>query len=154
LHVFVGALALLFSSQTMCAGDEFTIEHQGTARHYLMHRPSSDEGSARPLVIVLHGSRPADWKNHTQAPIDAAADRGNFVAVYPEAVERRWNYAGPPEEPIQGQGNALDDVGFISKLVDELVGRKIADPARIYVIGDSRGGLMTFELMCRLTDRI
>ena len=40
------------------------------------------------------------------------------------------------------QGTVVDDVGFISKLIDDLVDRKIADPARIYVIGDSRGGLM------------
>lgn len=154
LCVSVGALAFLFSFQATYAGDDFLIEHEGTARHYLMHRPPSAENSARPVVIYLHGLRPADWKNHTQSEIDAAADREGFVAVYPEAVEHRWNYAGPPDGTTQAHGKAVDDVGFISILLDELVGRKIADPTRIYVIGDSRGGLMTFELMCRLADRI
>jgi polyhydroxybutyrate depolymerase len=153
-RILVGLLVLLFSSQTMYAGDEFVIEHQGIARHYLAHRPSNNEDLPRPLVIYLHGLRPAGWKNHTQAEIDTAADRGDFVAVYPEAVDHRWNYAGPTEEPIQMRGKAVDDIGFISKLIDELVGRKLADPARIYVLGDSRGGLMTFEVMCRLSDKI
>jgi poly(3-hydroxybutyrate) depolymerase len=85
-RILAGALALLFSSQTMCAGDEFVIEHQGIARHYLMHRPSNNEDLPRPLVIYLHGLRPASWKNRTQPKIDTAADRGDFVAVYPEAV--------------------------------------------------------------------
>jgi polyhydroxybutyrate depolymerase len=152
--MLVGALALLFSSQAMYAGSEFAIEHQGIARHYLLHRPSNNEGSTRPLVIYLHGLRPADWKNHTQAEIDTAADREDFVAVYPEAVDHRWNYTGAPEEPVQTQGTAVDDIGFISKLIDELVGRKVADPARIYVLGDSRGGLMTFEMMCHSPGKI
>jgi polyhydroxybutyrate depolymerase len=86
--------------------------------------------------------------------IDTAADREGFVAVYPEAIGHRWSYSGVPDEAVQVHGKAADDVGFISNLLDELVGRKIADPTRIYVIGDSRGGLMTFEIMCRLADRI
>jgi polyhydroxybutyrate depolymerase len=138
----------------MYAGDEFVIEHQGIARHYLMHRPSNDEDRPRPLVIYLHGLRPAGWKNRTQPEIDTAADRGDFVAVYPEAVDHRWNYANSTEQSIQMQGKVVDDIGFISKLIDELVDRKLADPARIYVLGASRGGLMTFEVMCRLSDKI
>jgi polyhydroxybutyrate depolymerase len=154
LRRVVGALALLSSFQAACTADQFAIEHGGVTRHYLMHRPPGAESSARPAVIYLHGLRPADWKNHTQAEIDALADREGFVAVYPEAIEYRWNYAGVPDGATQVQGNAVDDVGFISKLLDDLIERKIADPTRIYVLGDSRGGLMTYELMCRMADRI
>jgi polyhydroxybutyrate depolymerase len=152
--VWVGAWAFLLSSGVVHAADDLAIEHQGTARHYLMHRPSRGKNTALPAVIYLHGLRPADWKNHTQVEIDTAADREGFVAVYPEAIGHRWSYSGVPDEAVQVHGKAADDVGFISNLLDELVGRKIADPTRIYVIGDSRGGLMTFEIMCRLADRI
>ena len=48
LRILVGALSLLFSSQTMYAGDEFVIEHQGIDRHYLVHRPSNNEALPRP----------------------------------------------------------------------------------------------------------
>jgi polyhydroxybutyrate depolymerase len=154
LCVWVGAWAFLLSSGVVHAADDLAIEHQGTARHYLMHRPSRGKNTALPAVIYLHGLRPADWKNHTQVEIDTAADREGFVAVYPEAIGHRWSYSGVPDEAVQVHGKAADDVGFISNLLDELVGRKIADPTRIYVIGDSRGGLMTFEIMCRLADRI
>jgi polyhydroxybutyrate depolymerase len=152
-RVGVTVLALLLSSQAVSAGDEFAIEHQGTARHYLMHRPS-DNAAVRPVVMWLHGLRPPGWKNHTLAEVDAAADREGFVVVYPEALDRRWNYPGQPDEPVRIQGIVVDDVGFIRQLIDELVSRKIADPERIYVVGDSRGGLMSFELMCRLADKI
>ena len=52
-----------------------------------------------------------------------------------------------------GEADA-DDVGFIAKLMDDLVARQISDPQRVYVIGESCGGVMSFELMCRLADRI
>jgi polyhydroxybutyrate depolymerase len=45
-------------------------------------------------------------------------------------------------------------VGFIRSLIDDLAARRLVDPKRVYAIGDSRGGLMTFELMCHLADRI
>jgi polyhydroxybutyrate depolymerase len=154
LGVLSVALAVLFSSSTVCADEEFAIDHQDIPRHYLMHRPAGDAASPMPLLVYLHGSRPAGWRNHTRAEIDAAADREGFVVVYPEALERRWNYLGQFDGRVQMQGQPVDDVGYIAKLIDEVIGRKIADPARIYVIGDSRGGLMTFELMCSLADRI
>jgi polyhydroxybutyrate depolymerase len=154
LRILAVALAFILSPRALLAADELTIDHQATARQYLLHRSSSAGDSPRPLVVYLHGLRPADWKNHTHSEIDAAADREGFVAAYPAALERRWNLTGQFDEPVRIQGNVVDDVGFIGKLMDELVGRKIADPARIYVIGDSRGGMMTFELMCRMADRI
>jgi poly(3-hydroxybutyrate) depolymerase len=81
-------------------------------------------------VIYLHGLRPADWKNHEQTEINAAADREGFFAVYPEALEHRWVYDGLPDEPTRTQGTVVDDVGFISKLIDDLVDRKIASSER------------------------
>jgi polyhydroxybutyrate depolymerase len=153
-RILTAALVFSLSSPALYAGDEFTIEHQATARQYLMHLPSGGEHSIRPLVIYLHGLRPPGWKNHERTEINAAADREGFVVVYPAALERRWVYTGIVDEPARTQGMVVDDVGFVSKLIDDLVERKIADPARIYVLGDSRGGVMTFELMCRLADRI
>jgi polyhydroxybutyrate depolymerase len=49
-------------------------------------------------------------------------------------------------------GEPVDDTGFIRVLIDALVGKRIADPARIYVAGASRGGLMA--IACALADRI
>ena len=51
-------------------------------------------------------------------------------------------------------GQSADDLGFIRLLIDNLVKAKRADPARIYVTGLSRGGLMTFTVACALADCI
>src|SRR5262249_10336895 len=126
---------------------------EGVARHYLMHRPA-ENGPARPLLIYLHGLRPADWQNHPWAEIDAAADREGFVAVYPAALRGRWNFSGQRDERMKAGDADADDIGFIGKLIDDLVGRQIADPKRVYAFGESRGGIMSFELMCHMADRV
>jgi polyhydroxybutyrate depolymerase len=146
-------LASLAAAADARPADDLTIEHQGVARHYLLHRAATDV-PARPLVIYLHGLRPVGWQNHPQPEFDAAADREGFVVVYPEAVEHRWSYTGQLSEPVKLGDQVVDDVGFVAGLIDQLAERKIADERRVYVIGESRGGLMTFELMCRLADRI
>jgi len=140
-------------SGRLLAADELSIEHQGVGRHYLMHMPEA-AGGARPLVIWLHGLQSANWQNDTRPEIDAAADRAGFVALYPAALQGRWNYSGQRDEKAKIVDADADDVGFIAKLMDDLVARQIADQRRVYVIGESRGGVMTFELMCHLADRI
>jgi polyhydroxybutyrate depolymerase len=82
------------------------------------------------------------------------AGRTGFVAAYPEALELRWNYTGQLGAKVMAGDQIADDAGFIGKLIDRLTEQKIVDPSRVYVIGESRGGLMAFELMCRMADRI
>jgi len=56
--------------------------------------------------------------------MEPVADREGFVVAYPDAIDGRWNYGARPDEKI-------DDLGFIDALVERLVVRGIADPARI-----------------------
>jgi hypothetical protein len=44
--------------------------------------------------------------------------------------------------PVRAGEQIADDVGFIGKLIDDLVARRIADAARL-CHRESRGGLMT-----------
>lgn len=59
-------------------------------------------------------------------------------------------YTEQLSEPVKAGEQIADDVGFIGKLIDDLAARQIADAKRVYIFGESRGGLMTCELMCRL----
>jgi polyhydroxybutyrate depolymerase len=46
----------------------------------------------------------------------------------------------------------VDDIGFISAVVDTLVKEGVADRARVFVTGISRGALMTWTLACERAD--
>lgn len=153
LRALVLAAAALAWPGGLAAAEDLTIEHQGIARHYLIHQPA-ENGAARPLLVYLHGLRPADWQNRPWAEIDAAADREGFVAIYPAALQGRWNFSGQRDEKTKAGDLDADDLGFIGKLIDDLIARQIADPKRVYAFGESRGGVMSFELMCHMAERI
>jgi polyhydroxybutyrate depolymerase len=126
--------------------DMRTIVHQGIAREFLLHRPAANFTGPRPLMLVLHGSGQPQEEVRDWLPIDPVADREGFVVAYPRAVEGKWNYGAPAGPPV-------DDLGFLDVLVERLIAEKIADPARLYVAGISRGALMTYTLLCRRPGR-
>ena len=136
-----------------------TLEHQSLTRHYLLRLPGGATGS-RPLVIGLHGLSDApDWRDRIGGlrawwRMDAVADREGFVLAYPAAVSGRWSYSDQRPLPIPGRAELVDDLGFLSALIDRLVARGIADPARVFVAGASRGGLMAWSMACALSEQI
>jgi polyhydroxybutyrate depolymerase len=154
----LSALCALVSSlpaSTLRAAEILTFAHQNVLRTAVLHRPVSTLGREAPLVIALHGSGGTGEGIRMHVRLDAVADREKFVAVYPDAIGSLWSYGRPINQPMPTvAGATVDDVGYIRRLIHDLVDRKIADPSRIYVIGLSRGGLMAYTLACELADRI
>jgi len=105
-----------------------------------------DAGPA-PLVLVLHGGGGSGGQLRRQTGFDSAARRAGVVAVYPSARFHLWN-----DGRFAATGNhrlaAKDDVGALRALIDDLVTRGLADPARVYVIGHSNGGGMAMRMAC------
>jgi polyhydroxybutyrate depolymerase len=80
------------------------------------------------------------------------ARRHGFIVVYPCGTEipLRWRIYG-----FSGSDTDLmEDVTFISDLVDKLDTEYNLDPTRIYVNGLSNGGAMAIILSCKLSERI
>jgi polyhydroxybutyrate depolymerase len=131
------------------------VTHQGIERTAILHQPAATVGRPVPLVLALHGLGGTGENFRSYARLDDAAEREGFVVVYPDAVANAWSYGRTINQPMPtAGGETVDDVGFIRRLIDELVGRRIADPARVFVTGSSRGGLMAYTLACALSDRI
>jgi polyhydroxybutyrate depolymerase len=76
------------------------------------------------------------------------ADEKGFIVVYPDGLNSSWNDGRPEVNP------GVDDVGFISALVDELEDEYDIDNARVYSTGISNGGMFSFRLACELADKI
>ncbi len=137
------------------AGEEQarTLVHQGIARQYDLHLPASSASGPRPLLVALHGLRQTTESLHAWLPLIPVADREGFVVAYPKALDGRWGYWPGAQVFVPGQdANEVDDTGFIAAMVQSLVTEGIADPARTYVTGVSRGALMTYTLMCDRPD--
>jgi polyhydroxybutyrate depolymerase len=107
------------------------------------------------LVFALHGYGNTAAKFEKTTGFNLIADHEGFIVVYPNAVafgpkrKQMWNGGGIYEMWSRG----LDDVGFISVLIDELSRVYAIDPARIYAFGHSNGGFMAYNLGARLPNR-
>lgn len=130
------------------AGAVHTLVHDGLTRDYLLLPPAAAVHPPYPIIIALHGgSRTAtDWWGGTDLP-RLAHEKGAIFAA-PNAVNNTWN-------DHSGMGSVtIDDVGFLSHLIDELVAVHGGDPRRVVVTGISNGGSMSMTLACEIPGKI
>jgi polyhydroxybutyrate depolymerase len=152
-------LSLLSSASDKLPKDTlYSIKCSGIKRTYLLHIPSGlDTSKSIPLLIALHGGHGTGKRmiELTSGGFNTLADQENFIVVYPNGIGRNWN-DGRLNMPAsyKAQNSNIDDVGFISALIDEIVKTKNADPKRVYVTGMSNGALMTQRLAIELSNKI
>jgi polyhydroxybutyrate depolymerase len=149
------------ASTAASSGDPFSpgvhpgsMMYAGIERTYRVYVPSSLNSSDHPpLLIGLHGGFGTGQQFENNSEFDAAAETGRFIAVYPDGtgVARTWN--GGACCGYAAREN-IDDVGFISALIDEVASQFTIDTTRVYAVGHSNGGIMSLRLACELSDRI
>jgi len=151
-RLLAAVISLVAVAPAARAGDtgEHKITVGGIERTYLVSRPTKAASGKAPAVIVLHGGVLSAKGARRDMGFEPLVDREGLIAVYPNAVGRRWN-DGRRAVPSPWRGPVPDDVGFVRALVKELVSDG-ADPARIYVTGPSNGGMMTLRLVCAAAD--
>jgi len=123
-------------------------------RVYRVHVPRSYNMS-RPQAVVLafHGYSGSAEGEDRSSGFTPLADQQDFIAVYPQGLldepsgKPFWASVGPIDLGI-------DDVLFVSNVLDDLQQKFCVDPRRIYASGFSNGGGMTGFLACRLAGRI
>ncbi len=154
-------LAGFFISESCWAQFDSALERrsftlQGRERTYFVHFPPNRSAiEAKPVVFVLHGGGGADAQEMAKRTgMNAIADREGFIAVYPYGVDGQWNDGRGKTFRRAKDNTGVDDVGFISAIIDELIASGKADPRRIYVVGLSNGGMMTYRLGIELGDRL
>ena len=129
------------------------LTHDGAERRALITQPkiqARKKGQAAPLlpvIIFLHGAGGSAAQAMRQTNLAARAAAAGFLTVFPEGL-------GPAEARGEGQtwnawrccGYArdarVDDVGFLSVLVNRLRQDYRADPERIHLAGFSNGAML------------
>jgi polyhydroxybutyrate depolymerase len=124
------------------------LEVGGIPRIAEIHAPAP-AAKPRALVIALHGLGQTTASLRANLGLDAVANSENLVAAYPEGVDKRWNYGRQINTPMPVIGGVeVDDIAFLKALVTHLVGTHNVDPARVYLLGISNGGLMAYRAAC------
>ena len=114
-----------------------------------------------PLVIFLHGGGGNNGSMYTEG-VAKASDTDQFILAAPngtgllENTLLTWNAGVWSGGECCGYAvnNGIDDVGFISSLIDEIKGKFNIDQKRVYATGISNGGMMSYRLACELSNRI
>lgn len=136
-----------------------TMELDGLERTYRLHVPEDLGDDPAPLLVALHGGGGSAEQYAAASGFDDVADEEGFVVVYPDGSGtgqfgdnlRTWNAGtccGPAER------DDIDDVGFVSALIDEIVQTQGVDPAQVVLAGHSNGSTMSYRLACELGDRV
>ena len=127
-----------------------TITVDGRERRYELTISPGGRGP-RPLVLWLHGGNgdgPLQKRRMESGGRDLLA---GFVSVYPSGLGG-WNDGRSAF--ISDRAQAVDDVAFLTALIDRLVDQGIADKERVFVIGGSNGGVMAQKLACERAGRL
>jgi polyhydroxybutyrate depolymerase len=117
--------------------------------------PAYDGGTALPMVVLLHGySADAASQDLYFGLSNLARQRGFFVAL-PNGLRnasllRYWNAT----DACCAFGDTVDDVAYLTAVMDDMQRRFRIDPKRVYFAGHSNGGFMSHRMACERADRI
>lgn len=153
LSLFFFALSICFFNVNSQTQETRTMNFDGNSREYIIYIPSNYDGSVEfPLMFNFHGGGglSSDFMNfyNDMRPL---ADTAGFIAIYPQAAidpvdgSYAWLHKAPTSH---------NDIFFIEAIIDTLSSEFSIDNDRVYACGYSEGGIFSYELACRLNNRI
>jgi polyhydroxybutyrate depolymerase len=129
-----------------------TMIHDGIAREYIVYIPASYDGSSTyPLLFSFHGGGGTSSNFINTNDMRPIADTAGFIAIYPQAAidpddgSFSWLHKAPTNH---------NDIFFVEAIIDTLSTQYVIDNYRVYACGYSEGGIFSYELGCRLNNRI
>lgn len=134
-----------------------SVEHDGLTRTFRVWLPPDyDDVSPLPVVLLLHGGFGSGAQIETASRMLPVAASAGFVVVSPDGTAgtngiRTWNAGGCCGASA---ANNVDDVGFISALLDHLESSLCIDRRRVFASGMSNGAMLSHRLACDLGDRV
>ncbi|MGB3208974.1 MAG: PHB depolymerase family esterase [Crinalium sp.] len=124
------------------------LQHQGRQRSYYIYTPKSyNHKRPMPLVLAFHGSGSQGKDLASSSGFNQLAESQGFIIAYPNGIDRRWDVAS---NPLWG----VNDVSFVSTLINHLKQTRSIDPRRIYAAGVSNGGFLVQRLACEPNSQI
>ena len=136
-----------------------TVEVGGVSRGYLLRTPDdAEDREPMPVVVMIHGAGGNGERAEAATGLTAIAETNGFIAAYPYGTqaanipgEFSWNAGVCCGVPAR---SGVDDVAFITAMLDQIAATYPVDPEQIYIGGFSNGGMLSYRLACELGDRI
>lgn len=145
-----------------------TLQVDGRERTYTLHVPANTppppgpgadsparvpHGKPLPLVLVFHGGGGSAAQVERMTRFSELADCEGFLVAYPQGFGRSWNDGrGLHASPAQRAN--VDDVAFVTAMIEDIARTHPVDPARVYATGVSNGGFFCHYLAAYAPERI
>ncbi len=131
-----------------------TITHDGRQRSYMIQLPAPDAAQPWPVILALHGGG-GTARSMCAMPggIAKPARRAGYLLVCPQGYQRHWN-DGRGIETWSAHAENIDDVGFLTSLIEALVHQYPIDSEQIFATGISNGGQMSYRFACEQSHRV
>lgn len=128
------------------------MNFQDSTRSFIVHLPPQySAGSTLPVVFNLHGYGSDAAQEIFYTRMDLTANANAFICVFPDGLSNSWNSGFSGTGPYN---SGVNDVGFISKIIDTVYQLYGCDLTRVYACGMSNGGYQSYRLACELENRI
>lgn len=145
LLLFVSGLISAIQAQM-----NFKTRWQDKTRSAMVYLPKNFSTSEQlPLVINMHGFLTNAQFQFDYTQFHKTADSVRCIVLYPEGVDLRWNSG-----TFFFVSSNVDDVGFLGDWMDRAAVLYNADLSKVYSMGYSAGGFMSYKLACDATNRV
>ncbi len=109
-----------------------------------------DAAIPTPLIVQLHGYGSSGAGQLRYMGIGELADEYGFITVAPDGTREEAGRQAPfwnaSSACCNFQGSTVDDVAYLKSVIDEIASRWNVDPDRIYMVGHSNGGFMSYRM--------
>lgn len=132
-------------------------------RKAVVHLPPQYDGNTpTPLVVCLHGGGGDVGFAQRMFRLSEKADKEGFIVAYPNGTGRFKNKLLKNHILMWNAGECcgyakvhnIDDVNFIKQFIHQMKSEYNVDKRRVYVVGFSLGGMMSYRLACELSDEL
>ncbi len=111
---------------------------------------------ASPLLVVLHGYTGTGASIREYFALDSLTETGGFLTVYPDGRKdangaQFWNAT---DACCNFRSSPVDDSAYLTAIIDLVTKGYNVDPKRIFVVGHSNGGFMSYRMACEHSDKI
>jgi polyhydroxybutyrate depolymerase len=109
-----------------------------------------------PLIVTLHGYSGSGESHDRSWGISALADKYGFLTIAPDGEEEeggdRNRYWNASNACCNFNPTDIDDSGYIRRIIDQIKASHNVDDSRVYVIGHSNGGFMSYRMAYEHSD--
>ena len=153
--LFLGACSSKSAPATADAG--YLPSPLIAARPYSFKEPASyDPKKPTPLVVVLHGYGAGGIVEQAYLGLNALSDSKTFLLAYPDGTvdskgKRFWNAT---DGCCNFDRVPVDDVAYVTQIIDDVSAQYNVDPKRIYLVGHSNGAFMSHRFACEVAPRV